>query len=535
MNASQPSPYPPVLYTIWPRSFADGNADGIGDLLGIIEHLDDLCWLGIDILWLTPIHPSSNADFGYDILDYCAVAPELGTLNDLDQLVREVHARGMRLLLDLVVNHTSHRHPWFERSRRAHSSASPLLSSAPPDHPFPSGHPRAWYHWHSNPPPFPAIFGGNAWSWDEIAQSHYLHLFLPEQPDLNWENPAIRQALAEIAQFWLDRGIDGFRIDALTLLKKHPSLLSPNPFPSLAAPPSVSSPTDVPSPLTPSPLTDSSPPPLDPPWDQLLAQPGLEDLLLDFLNRMGRSANCLLFGEANGLTPDRARAWLDPAGPLRIIPLHFEHWHIAIPDAAGHPHIDPRAFSDATLTWYRAARAVGGYPAIWLENHDTPRLVTRFSPPDPLRQRQVAKALAAALALQPAYILLYQGQELGLPNAQLRSLAEIHDGAARSTIAALRARGATDAEILGHFSRFGRDAVRKPIPWDAARPHAGFTAAEQPWTPLDPAHLSLAWRQQRDDPDSILHHYRRLLHRRRVPPPVLSPPPDASLSALHSA
>jgi len=410
-----------VVYTVWLRSFADGNGDGIGDLPGLTARLDALSWLGVDTLWLTPIHPSPNADFGYDVRDYLTVAPEFGTLADFDALLTEAHRRGIRVVLDLVINHTSCHHPWFEAS-------APRTS---PSH--------DWYYWRDQPNDWAAIFGGPAWAWHETVKQYCLHLFLPEQPDLNWENPAVRAALAEVARFWLDRGVDGFRFDALTVLKKAPGLPDAGP------------------PAQPSPATAAPAPPY-PAWG-------------------------------------------------------FELWHIASRRPNGAPTIDTRRFSEVCVRWWQSARAVGTLPATYLENHDLPRVVTAWADDgDPVAGRRAAKAFAAALLLQAGIILLYQGQELGLPNARLTSWAQVHDRASAASIAAWRAAGWSDEQILAELSRTGRDAVRTPYPWNAHLPHGGFTRGT-PWTPLDPNHLPLAWQQQYDDPESVLH--RTLIARRR--------------------
>lgn len=466
-----------MVYTVWVRSFADGNGDGVGDLRGLIAKLDALAWLGVNTLWLTPIHPSPNADFGYDVTDYCAIHPELGTLADFDELVAELHRRGMRLILDLVINHTSDRHPWFR-------AAAPRSS---PTH--------DWYLWRDTPNDWEAIFGGPAWSWNEVAQQYYLHLFLPKQPDLNWENPAVRAALAEVARFWLARGVDGFRFDALTVLKKAPGFPDVAPQPPDAAP--------------------SSPRPLRPAWDYFLAHPGLEELFADFVVQAGLTRDHFTLGEANGLTPERAAPWIaEPDGLLSAL-LTFDLWHIDGKRHDGTPTVDTARFSASNVQWWQTAQALGTLPALYLENHDLPRVVTRWADDRDLATvRRAAKVFAAAQLLQPAIPILYQGQELGLPNARLTSWAQIHDLAAQSEIARLRAQGADNATMLATLSRTGRDAVRTPYLWDNTQPHCGFSSAP-PWTPIDPRHALLAWQQQVDDPDSVLNWYRALLMRRR--------------------
>lgn len=504
-----------VVYTVWMRSFADSNGDGIGDLVGLTAQLDRLAWLGVDTLWLTPIHPSPNADFGYDVTDYCAVAPEFGTLADFDTLLAEAHRRGMRVVIDLVINHTSCHHPWF---RAAEPRTSPT---------------HDWYYWRDTPNDWEAIFGGSAWRWSEVAQQYYLHLFLPEQPDLNWEHPAVRAALAEVARFWLTRGVDGFRFDALTVLKKAPGLpdAQPTPAPTSAAP-SAAAETPTPSsaetpPSSSPPVTSSRNPatsdPLPTPrpaWHRFLAQPGLEALFADFVAQSGLTRDYLTLGEANGLPAECAAAWIsEPAGLLSAL-LHFELWHLDTCRPNGAPSLDTQRFSEVCTRWWQTARAAGTVPAIYFENHDLPRVVTAWADDcDPTARRRAAKAFAAALLLQEGIALLYQGQELGLPNARLTGWHQVHDRAAAARVAAWRAAGWSDEAILAELTRSGRDAVRTPYPWDARQPNGGFTRGT-PWTPLDPAHLPLAWQQQYEDPDSVLHWYRTLIarrHRRKEP------------------
>ncbi|MDK2797551.1 MAG: alpha-glucosidase [Tepidiphilus sp.] len=457
-----------VVYTVWPRSFADGNGDGIGDLAGLTERLDELRWLGVDALWLAPIHPSPNADYGYDVSDHLDVHPDFGTMADFRSLRDELHRRGMRLLLDLVINHTSVRHPWFLDSRSSRTSAR-----------------RDWYYWRARPNDWESIFGGPAWTRDEVTGEYYLHLFFPEQPDLDWSNPAVRQALAEIARFWLDEGVDGFRFDALTVLKKEEGL--PDVAPGEPGGPR-------------------------PAWSRFLARPGLLDWVRDFAERAGITRDHLTLGEANGIAATEAPAWVgEPQGPLSAL-LHFELWHIDTTDAQGRPGLDTRAFSDTARSWYRALAPHGALPALYLENHDLPRIVSRWAPPE--RCTQAAKAFAAATYLQRGLAVLYQGQELGLPNARFTRSSDLRDPLSLRRIAALRAQGMSDAAILAEMNRSARDLSRTPIPWDANRPQAGFSSAE-PWQPMDPAHIPLAWRQQREDEGSVLNFYREILARRR--------------------
>lgn len=467
-----------VVYHLYPRSFQDSNGDGVGDLPGILQRLEYLQWLGVDTLWLCPIFASPGVDNGYDVSDYRAIDPAFGTLADFDRLLAEVHRRGMRLILDLVPNHTSDQHPWFKASRSSRT------------------HPRRdWYIWRDGtvggpPNNWASIFGGPAWTLDEATGQYYLHLFTPQQPDLNWANPAVAQAMVETAQWWLDRGVDGFRLDAITCLKKAPGL------PDMPNPGGL---TEVPA------------------YPRFLNAPGVLKHI-DALGAAFRGRDILTVGEGNGITARQAPAWVDPRRARLSMVMHFEHWHLE----TGKPEapLDVPALKRSLFRWQRAL-AGRGWNALYLENTELPRIVSRWG--DPQRYpRESATALAAAVLLMQGTPFIYQGQELGLANPRFSRLADFHDTATRRRIDELRRQGRDDGAILAELQATSRDNARAPLPWDAG-PFGGFSPTT-PWlwpTPADPA-ANVA--QERTDPDSVLNFYRRLLALRRAEPSLIHGP-----------
>jgi alpha-glucosidase len=444
-----------VLYQIYPRSFADSDGDGVGDLGGVIEHLDHLAWLGVDGLWLTPLTPSPNADWGYDVADYCAVDPVYGTLADVDRLVAEARRRKMGVLLDLVPNHTSDRHPWFEESRAEASSPR-----------------RHWYVWRdpgpngSPPNNWRSSFGGPAWTFDGATGQYYLHNFLPEQPDLNWWHPPVRAAFDEIMAFWFARGIAGFRIDVATMIVKDAELRN-NPEAT----------------------------PEDPLIDRLMGQrfvynanrPEVHDVLRHW-RRLAEAATPprLLIGETNvdDLTTlvsyyGRGTDELHLAFNFVLITAPFEAEAL-------------RRVVEGT----EALLPTGAWPVWAGSNHDVSRLATRWAEGDADRTRC---ALVMLLTLRGTAVL-YQGDEIGLVDGEVGH-EQLKDPVGRRFWPAYA----------------GRDPERTPLPW-APGPGAGFCPPDvAPWLPLsDPARANVA--DQRADPGSILHLVRRLVALRKARP-----------------
>lgn len=449
-----------AIYQVYPRSYADSDGDGIGDLPGLIARLDHIASLGVDSIWVCPFYASPQRDFGYDVADHCAVDPIFGTLPDAEALIAAAHARGLRVLFDLVAGHTSDRHPWFQASRR--DRAAPTAD---------------WYVW-ADPAPdgtppnnWLGVFGGSAWTWEPRRRQYYLHHFLPSQPALNLHHPAVLDALCDVARFWLDRGADGFRIDAVDFLT-HDVALRSNP---------PATPWGGVVPAKPFALQDHR---------HDMIQPET----LDVLRRLRAVAEdypgTALLGEVSSQPGPFGRIARYTAAPDLL--------HLAYtlgPLRRGFDH-------DAVSALVAEAVAVveaGGWPCHSFSNHDVARAATRWAPdgrPDP----RLTRLLLALLLTLPGSACLYQGEELGLPEAELRE-AEIQDPFG-----------------IAYWPEFkGRDGSRTPVPWHAAAPEAGFTSG-RPWLPVPEAHRALAVDSQAADPASILGHCRALLRLRRREP-----------------
>ena len=462
MSASDPWWRTAVVYQVYPRSFADADGDGIGDLRGVIDRLDHLEDLGVDVLWLSPVYPSPQHDNGYDISDYTAVDPVFGTLADLDELIAALHARGMRLLMDLVVNHTSDEHPWFRQSRR--SREDPV---------------RDWYLWREQPNAWRSFFSGPAWTYDEATGEHYLHLFTPQQPDLNWDNPDVRAAVHEMMRWWLDRGVDGFRMDVINLIAKEPGL-----------------PDDKP--------------------------PGHGARLHDFLQEMHREVfagreGLLTVGEMPGVTVEEAARFTDPA--RRELDMVFQFEHVGVDHGATKWDSVPLRLPalKASLARWQAGLADRGWNSLYFSNHDQPRVVSRFGDDGAYRERS-ATMLATVLHLHRGTPYVYQGEELGMTNAPFAGIEDFRDVESLNHHATAVAAGQDPDEVLAALRRTGRDNARTPMQWDST-PHAGFTTGT-PWLPVNPNHAEINAESQRQDPTSVLAHYRRLIALRHDEPVV---------------
>src|SRR3954452_16587301 len=407
-----------VVYQIYPRSFADADGDGMGDLRGIIDHLDHIAGLGVDVIWLSPVYPSPQDDNGYDISDYQDVDPVFGTLADFDELLEGLHARGIKLVIDLVVNHTSDEHPWFRD----------------PDK-------RDWYWWRKTPPnEWRSFFSGPAWELDPATGEYYLHLFSRKQPDLNWENPAVRSAVYEMMGWWLDRGVDGFRMDVINLISK-PDGLPDGDAAALNA-----------------------------------HGPRLHEYLQEMHREVfaGRSGELLTVGETPGATVEEGVLFTDPArGEVDMI-FQFEHVQI---DQGPASKWDLRPFRLRALKatfgrWQRGLADVGWNSLYW-DNHDQPRVVSRFGD-DGEHRVAAAKMLGTVLHLHRGTPYVYQGEELGMTNAPFNTVGDFRDIESLNHYREAVALGASPDEVLLALRKKGRDNARTPMQWDAG-PHAGFT------------------------------------------------------------
>ncbi len=443
-----------VGYEVYLRSFADSDGDGLGDLGGVLARLDHLAWLGVDFGWITPFYPSPMADQGYDVADHTGVDPRYGTLADVDAVVARAHGLGLRIVVDLVPNHTSDQHPWFVEARSSPDSAR-----------------RSWYHW-ADPAPgggppnnWVSHFGGPAWTLDEASGQYYLHLFLPEQPDLRWEEPAVRDAFDDVLRFWLDRGVDGFRIDVAHALVKG---------------------------AYDRPITQLRP--VAPGEDPRLAfyayehgadldQPGVLDVYRRW-RRIADPHDALLLGEVYLDDPERVARYVRDGDGMH------QSFFFGLLRLGWEPHALVELIR-------RALRAVPAGFAWVLSSHDDDRAVSRLSPDDPVVGRARTLALHTLLVALPGTPVLYMGEELGLTNGVVPADAAHDPVATRNDIA-----GAA------------RDVMRTPIPWDDG-PHLGFSTAERTWLPMGGRTAADTVAVQRADPGSPAAAYRRLLAARR--------------------
>jgi alpha-glucosidase len=438
-----------VIYQIYPRSFADSNGDGVGDLRGIITRLDYLQWLGVDAIWISPIYPSPMADFGYDISDYMNIHPMFGTLEDFDALLSAAHRLGIRVILDLVPNHTSDEHPWFIESRSS------------PDNPK-----RDWYIWRAPAPGggppnnWLSTFGGSAWELDPRTSQYYYHAYLKQQPDLNWRHPEVQAAMHQVMRFWLDRGVDGFRVDVMWHLIKDDQFRSNPPNPQFG--------------------------PGEWPYRQLLAtyttdRPEVHDIIRGMRRVLDEYGDRVMIGEIY-LPVERLVMYYGADGLGCHLPFNFQL--IDVPWGA-------RTISD-TITAYEAALPPNGWPNWVLGNHDKARMASRIGH----EQVRIAAMLLLTLRGTPT---LYYGDELGMANVPI-AFDQVVDP--------------WEKNVPGFG--VGRDPARTPMPWDGSI-QGGFTSGS-PWLPLSPDAASINVATQQRHPSSILNLYRRLLDLRRAEP-----------------
>jgi oligo-1,6-glucosidase len=467
-----------VVYQIYPRSFADSNGDGIGDIPGIIARLDHIADLGVDIIWLSPVYQSPQDDNGYDISDYQDIDPTFGTLADFDALLAGVHERGMKLIMDLVVNHTSDEHPWFVESRSS--------TDAPK---------RDWYWWRRDPTNWESFFSGSAWQLDERTGEHYLHLFSRKQPDLNWENPEVRAAVYAMMRWWLDRGVDGFRMDVINMISKAVG-------PDMALPDGVSGTG----------------------WlrgvEHYICGPRVHEFLQEMHREVfdGRPDACLTVGETPGVTLEQARLYTDPA--RREVDMVFQFEHMSLDRGAtkweARP-LDLRALKENFRRW-QAGLADVGWNSLYWNNHDQPRAVSRFGSDAPEHRVASAKLLATVLHLHHGTPYVYQGEELGMTNTAFAGIDDFRDIESMNYSLLAAAAATPEAEVLAALRAMSRDNARTPMQWDESE-HAGFTTGT-PWIAVNPNHKEINAADQWADPGSVLHHYRALIALRHIEPAV---------------
>lgn len=465
-----------IVYQIYPRSFNDSNGDGIGDLRGIIQKLDYLKELGINVVWLSPVYQSPNDDNGYDISDYQAIMAEFGTLNDWDELIREMHARDIKLVMDLVVNHTSDEHHWFQQSRQSK------------DNPY-----RDYYIWRpgqngQEPNNWLSHFSGSAWQHDPATDEYYLHLFSKKQPDLNWENPQVRAEVYEMMHWWLKRGVDGFRMDVINMISKVPGL------------------PDVP-------VSDGSRYVYG--GEFFLNGPRLLEFLEEMKQNVLSHYDILTVGETPGVTPEYAVKLTDEeAGALTMV-FQFEHMDL---DPKPNPSRLTRepwrltALKQVMTRWQKGLETQG-WNSIYLSNHDQPRALSRFGN-DKQYRVESAKLLATLTHTLQGTPYIYQGEEIGMTNVAFATIAEYQDIETVNMYRELvEERGLDPATIMPLFHATSRDNARTPVQWDDS-PQAGFTTG-RPWLGVNPNYPHINVQQALADPNSIFYYYQKLIRLRR--------------------
>ncbi|HET9873682.1 MAG TPA: alpha-glucosidase [Propionibacteriaceae bacterium] len=476
-----------VVYQIYPRSFADSNGDGIGDLAGITARVPYLASLGVDVVWLSPVYPSPQDDAGYDISDYTDIDPIFGSLAEFDTLLAAVHVHGMKLVMDLVVNHTSDEHPWFVEARSSVTSPK-----------------RDWYWWRparngmapgdpgAEPNNWGSVFSGSAWELDESSGEYYLHLFSKKQPDLNWENPEVRQAIYTMMRWWLDRGVDGFRMDVINMISKNPEL-----------------PDGL---LTHGGLWGDGQP-------YYICGPRNHEFLHEMHTEVfaSRPDDPLTVGEMPGVTIAEAQLFTDPSRAEVDMVFQFEHVELDHGDSRWDPQ--PLQLRDlkATFGRWQAGLAETGWNSLYWNNHDQPRIVSRFGNDQEFRERS-AKCLATLLHLHRGTPYIYQGEELGMTNAELDTIEDFTDIMSLNHYAHAVAAGDPPDHVLAGLRPLARDNARTPMQWDDTT-HAGFTTGE-PWMAVNPNYKVINAAAATSDPDSVFSHYRKLIELRHTEPVV---------------
>lgn len=469
-----------VVYQIYPRSFQDSNGDGVGDIEGIIQRLDYVKSLGVDVIWLNPIFESPNDDMGYDISDYRRIMPEFGTMDDFDRLLAAVHARGMKLVLDLVVNHTSDEHPWFVEARKSRQNKY-----------------YDYYHWwpaEKGEPPYRASYfdvDGYAWKYNEPTDSYYLHYFSCKQPDLNWDNAQVRKEVNDIIKFWFDKGIDGFRMDSIPFIGKDPA----HPEVDLKKYPNI--------------------------FDYYAASPAMHE----YLNEMNREVlsryDVLTVGEGSAVKVEDAWKFVDPSRHELQMLYHFgpsdvRNW--SKPDS-------PDSGLDYSLVELKKMfddwdkKLHGGWPVVYLGNHDQPRMVSRFGNDGPDYRVLSAKMLATFLMTMRGTVYWYAGDEIGMANIRFDNIDEYRDIATINEYKHLLKEGGDVETFLENEKETSRDNSRTPFQWDDGR-NGGFST-ETPWIGMAADFLDVNVELQERFPDSVLNYFRNMVSLRKTNPALV--------------
>lgn len=457
-----------VGYQIYPKSFLDSNHDGIGDLQGIIQKIPYIKSLGVNFVWLSPFFASPNVDNGYDVSDYQAIDPQYGSLNDTLEMISKFHDNDIRVVFDLVINHTSDQHKWFEEAKKSVTN---------PYHDFyiwrkpVAGHvPNNWV----------SLFGGSAWTYNQATDEYYYHLFAKQQPDLNWENPKVHQAVAKIIDWWAKRGVDGFRLDAISHLKKNQSFKD---------------------------VIDQE--------DAMNNVPGIDQLLAGLSTDFKRN-HLMTVGEAGGVPVTGAKRWV--AAKTGYFNMIFQFDHVSFWEKFTVGKVDVAQLRQALSNWQTGLEGIG-WNALFLENHDLPRAVSYFGN-DTTMRAQSATALAMMYFLMKGTPFIYQGQELGMTNENFTHIDQYRDLDSKRFYKEELAKGASPEDILFKLRSKSRDNARTPFPWDAS-PTGGFSD-HTPWIDMNANHDAINVATETQEPESVLNFYRKLVHLRLTDPVLLN-------------
>lgn len=469
-----------VIYQIYPRSFMDSNADGIGDLKGITSRLDYLKYLGIDVIWLSPVYKSPNDDNGYDISDYQAIMDEFGTMDDFDEMLKEAHARNIRIVMDLVVNHTSDEHQWFVESRKSKENKY-----------------RDYYIWRegkdaSTPPNnWGACFGGSAWEYDNETKMYYLHLFSKKQPDLNWDNPNVRNEVFDMMTWWCEKGIDGFRMDVISMISKT---------------------KEMPDGEVHDLYGDFAP--------YCIHGPNVHKYLQEMNEQVLSKYDIMSVGETAGVTTDQAKKYAgEDTNELNMV-FQFEH----VESDGKYGKWTDEKFPLTTLKEIMSRWQTELYGKAWnslfWDNHDQPRAVSRFGNDSPQYRETSAKMLATCLHMMQGTPYIYQGEELGMTNYPFQNMEEFRDIESFNAYNEWCKSGHLSHETFWPCLTFkSRDNARTPMQWDTSK-HAGFTAAT-PWIAVNPNYTQINAKAQTDDQNSVFHYYKKLITLRKQHPIIV--------------
>ena len=471
-----------VVYQIYPRSFCDSDGDGIGDLNGITGKLDYLKELGADVIWLSPVYESPNDDNGYDISDYQAVMKDFGTMADFDRMLEEIHARGMKLVMDLVVNHTSDEHPWFQESRKGKDNLY-----------------RDYYIWKKpkegkEPNNWGSCFGGPAWEYEESSGEYYLHLFSVKQPDLNWENPQVRQEVYRMMNWWLDKGVDGFRMDVISLISKDPD------FPD-----------------GPAGITGYAA------FNYCANGPRVHEYLQEMRREVLDRRDTITVGECSGVTLEDALKYASCDGKELSMVFQFEHVDLDF-DEKGNKWTDRKCrlteLKEVLSRWQTGLYGRAWNSLFWC-NHDQPRVVSRFGNDSPEYREVSAKMLAVCLHMMQGTPYIYQGEELGMTNVPFKGIADFRDLDSINAYWELTGKGIFKEEEMLRFLRYkSRDNARTPMQWDDS-PNAGFTEGE-PWIMVNPNYGEINAADQIGREDSVFSFYKELVKLRKEKPVIVN-------------